>query len=663
MENKLGLEYEDLGKHEVKNISRPIQVYRVLSYPGAAAHRVVQAKETLGRKWRKIGFSAAAVVVIVGVLGFWQFYMRRPTVEPASVEKMAFPLPEKPSIAVLLFDNLSRDESQEYIADGLSENIISSLSQIPDLMVIARNSTFVYKGKAVRVNEVAEELGVKYVLEGSVQKSGENLRVTAQLIDAIKGHHLWSEKYDRATKDFFTVQDDITRNIVIALQVELTQGEQARIWHRTENLEAWGYATKAIALFQHYTKEKNTKARELFERAAELDPNYTAAWIFIAWTHFIDFRFGFSESRSESFKQSVEIIQMASMMGDSLPELHSAWNTIYLAQGQYDKAIAEGKKAIALGPSSATSHILLAMTLHFAGNFKESILHAKEAMRLNPNYPNWNLNVLAISYSMAEKYEKAIASSKNVIERAKMELLSLWRKGTEESIMRAGQVAQEVVDMAPELSVGYRGLAWRHWFLAFIGRSPRGNLKKAYGFALKAISLDEYDSLSHGLLGSVYTSMRQHEKAIAAGKRAIELDPNGAEVHMYLGYTLNFAGRPDEAIEYLNKAIRLNPFPSYVYPDGMGRSYLLKGHYEKVVTEFKKALQLAPMSPPVHVSLAVTYILLGWEEEARASAEKALELAPFISVSLVSKTAPYKNQADLKLILDAMRKAGFPEGA
>jgi len=199
--------------------------------------------------------------------------------------------------------------------------------------------------------------------------------------------------------------------------------------------------------------------------------------------------------------------------------------------------------------------------------------------------------------------------------------------------------------------------------LAAWGQSPRENLKKAYEFALKAISLDEYDGTSHGLLGNVYLRMRQHEKAIAAGKRAVELDPNGADVHMYLGYALNYAGRPDEAIGYLNKANRLNPFPPFYIPKAMGHSYFLKGHYEKALAEFNNALQLAPKSPEVHARLAVIYILLGREEEARASAEKALELAPNISVSLYAKSSPYKNQADLELILEAMRKAGFPEGA
>jgi len=234
------LEYEDLGKHEVKNISRPIQVYRVLSYPGAAAHRVVQAKEILGRKWRKIGFSAAAIVIVAVAIGIWQFYMRRPTVEPASVEKMAYPLPEKPSIAVLPFDDMSGDPNQDYFCDGLTENMITALSKTTKMFVIARNSTFTYKGKAVKVNQIAEELGVQYVLEGSVRKEGDRVRITAQLIDALTGHHLWAEKYDRELKEIFSLQDELTKKIISSLQVKLTEGEQAYVYAKgTDNLEAY----------------------------------------------------------------------------------------------------------------------------------------------------------------------------------------------------------------------------------------------------------------------------------------------------------------------------------------------------------------------------------------------------------------------------------------
>jgi TolB-like protein len=261
VENKLGLEYEDLGEHQVKNITRPIRVYRVLSFPDAAAHRVVQAKETLGRKWRKIALSSAVVVVVVVVLGVWQFYMRRPSVEPASVEKMAFPLPERPSIAVLPFDNMSGDPEQEYIADGLTENIITGLSHIPEMFVIARNSVFTYKGSPVKIKQVSEELGVKYVLEGSVQKTGDRLRVNAQLIDALKGHHLWAERYDRELKDLFKLQDEITIKVVSALALKLVRGGSGD-WVKTDNFEAWRHSVKGNRHFDRMTKMDNRKARE-----------------------------------------------------------------------------------------------------------------------------------------------------------------------------------------------------------------------------------------------------------------------------------------------------------------------------------------------------------------------------------------------------------------
>jgi len=421
IETKLPLGYEYLGEQPVKNIPKPVGAYRVLMQPRVTLAKAPDNKKFASKRQKAIiAGVVVALLVAIGV-GIWQFYLARPELKPASVEKMAFAIPDKPSIAVLPFDNLSGDQSQEYIADGLSENIISSLSKSPELFVIARNSTFVYKGKAVKVKQVAEELGVKYVLEGSVQKAGENLRVTAQLIDALKGNHLWSESYDRATKDFFSVQDDITRNILLALDVELGEGEQARLRYSTENLEAWGYATKGNALFELFTKEKNAKARELFKQAVNLDPNYTFAWIAIAWTHFIDFRYGFSDSRDESLNRCIEFTKKVTALNNSLPEVHSTWLLIYLAQRQYNKAIAAGKQAVNLGPSDAYIHDLLAMTLNFAGKFEEAIFHVKKAMRLDPYYPNYYLAHLAGSYSMAGQHEKAIAQLKKVIERAKKE--------------------------------------------------------------------------------------------------------------------------------------------------------------------------------------------------------------------------------------------------
>jgi TolB-like protein len=227
--NKLNLDCEFLGEQPVKNISDPVRVYRIRPESKTS-------DETLGQKRKKLGplqkviLSGVSILMITGVA--WvilNLFLHPIPKDVASSEKMLFPLPDKPSIAVLPFVNMSRDQDQEYFADGISENIISALSHIPQMFVIARNSTFTYKGKPVKVQQVSEELGVQYVLEGSVQRSGDQIRVTAQLIDATTGHHLWAERYDRELKDIFALQDEITLKILTALQVKLTEGEQARL--------------------------------------------------------------------------------------------------------------------------------------------------------------------------------------------------------------------------------------------------------------------------------------------------------------------------------------------------------------------------------------------------------------------------------------------------
>ncbi|MBW2567375.1 MAG: adenylate/guanylate cyclase domain-containing protein [Deltaproteobacteria bacterium] len=219
VKDKLTLGYEYLGEHSVKNIAEPVRVYRVLMEPEAAG-KVIGEKRVEPKRGQRAALAAVvALLLIVGGLLIWR--SASPPVEVASEEKMAFPLPEKPSLAVLPFDNLSGDSSQDYFSDGITENVITALSNVENLFVIARNSTFTYKGKPVKVQQVAEELGVRYVLEGSVQRSEDRVRITAQLIDALTGHHLWAENYDRELGDIFALQDDITEQVTMALQVKL----------------------------------------------------------------------------------------------------------------------------------------------------------------------------------------------------------------------------------------------------------------------------------------------------------------------------------------------------------------------------------------------------------------------------------------------------------
>jgi len=422
IESKLPYGYEFLGDQTVKNIAKPVAAYRVLMEPRIT---VTGEKEkakiiSFGQKIAiRAGGVALVAVILVAVI--WNFYFRPPPVEIASVEKMAFPLPVKPSIAVLPFNNLSGDPTQDYIADGISENIISALSKISEMFVIASNSTFTYKGKPVKVQQVSEELGVRYVLEGSAQKIGPRVRITAQLIDTTTGHHLWSEKYDRDMKDLFALQDEIAHKIIVELQVKLTEGEQARVSHKsTTNLEAWSYAVRGLKLFERASKENNIKAMELFERAVELDPGYVWAWVRLAWTHVMAAKPGWSPSSpSEHLKKVVEISKKVLVLDDSDSDVHALLGLVYGLQKQYEQAIASGERSLVLGPTNAQAHVLLAVSMNTVGRFDEAIELVKRAMRLHPYYPAYYLQWLGAAYRMLGRNEDALTVYNQLLNRSR----------------------------------------------------------------------------------------------------------------------------------------------------------------------------------------------------------------------------------------------------
>ena len=466
IESKLPYGYEFLGDQTVKNMATPIGAYRVLMEPRVTVSGKSIDKKSVSKRRISILAGAAAVLAIAVAVGIWQFYGRRPPVEPASIERMAYSLPDKPSIAALPFDNLSGDPNQDYISDGISESIISALSKISEIFVIARNSTFYYKGKPLKVQQVAEELGVQHVLEGSIQRSGDRIRIMAQLVDAIKGHHLWSEKYDRDMRDLFDLLDEITKEVVVALEVKLTMGEQALTRHTTENLEAWGYATRAYSIFERISKEDNAKARELFKKAIELDPNYVFAWRFLGSTHFVDRQYGWTESRSESWKRYVECIEKALTLDPGDPEVNVVMGQIHLYQRQYDEAIARAEKAIALGPNNAAVYAHAGWYLLFVGRFEEAVLAINKATRLQPHYPWWYKSWLAQAYFQLGRYEDLLAVSNELFERSRKAegsalqymACSCLKLGREEE---ARAYAKEALELFPNLSLE----GHRRWFL------------------------------------------------------------------------------------------------------------------------------------------------------------------------------------------------------
>ncbi len=335
-----------------------------------------------------------------------------------SVKKMAYPLPDKPSIAVLPLTNMTEDPTQDFFCDGLSEEIITALSKIPKLFVIARNSTFTYKGKSVKIQQVAEDLGVQFVLEGSLRKVGDRIRISSQLTDALSGYHLWAERYDRTAKDVFTIQDEITKNIISALQVKLTEGEQARVYGKgTDNLEAYLKVMEANWIYSKGTKEQVTKARQLAEEAISLDSNYALAYCILAGTHLLDLWLGLSKSPQESVNLAIELCQKAIFMDSSLAQAHMRLGYVYAAMiRQHDEGIAEGEKALALAPNSADIVNGHAMILTYAGRLNEAIPLYREALRLNPKPPNNYYRHFAVALREAGQYDEAIAQLKKAIE-------------------------------------------------------------------------------------------------------------------------------------------------------------------------------------------------------------------------------------------------------
>jgi adenylate cyclase len=466
IESKLPYGYEFLGDQTVKNIARPVGAYRVLMEPRVTVAGEPKDEKRSPVRRMPIFVGTAAVLVLAVAIGIWQFYVRRPTVEPASKEKMAFPLPEKPSIAVLPFDNLSGDPDQEFIADGMTENIITALSYIPEIFVIARNSTFTYKGKAVKAQEVAEDLGVRYILEGSVQRAADRVRITAQLIDAASGRHLWADRYDRDLQDLFALQDEITLKIVSALQVKLSVGVQTRLTRNTmPNFEAWSYGVRGYSHMMRHTKDDNAKAREFFERAASLAPGYAPVITALGLTHSEDARHGWSESREESLLRAVELAKKALALDDSDPNIHALWGGIYQLQRRYEQAIAEGEKSVALGPNQADPHFLLAMLLHDTGRYQEALPLVRKAMRLHPYYPFWYLWLLGSVYLRMEEYEKAVEAYKVLVVR-EPHRISGGHLGLAIAYIRLGRKEQarsevaEVLRLSPEFSLEvYRKLA------------------------------------------------------------------------------------------------------------------------------------------------------------------------------------------------------------
>jgi len=459
VKNKLPLGYQFLGEQTVKNIAEPVRVYRVLMEPEAVGKVIGEKKVKPSQLQRTALIVGAILIVSAAAFAVWKFYIRpTPSVEVASKEKMAFPLPDKPSIAVLPFVNMSSDPKEEYFSDGITEEIITALSKVPYLFVISRQSTFTYKGKPVKVKQVSEELGVRYVLEGSVRKAGDKVRITAQLIDAITGHHLWAERYDRDLKDIFALQDEITMKIITALQVKLTQGEQAAmIGKGTKNLEAFLKCLQSLASLTRHTKEGNAMGRKLAEEAIALDSKYPRPYVALAQTYMLDILLGTTESPERSMAKALELLKKAIALDDSEAAAHGVLGYLYAMMGQHDKAIAEAERSVSLNPNDASNLTRLSFVLNNTGRAEEAISVLKSVRRLNPTPPQAYYVQLSMAYRLTGQYKEAIETAKEALKHvpnnqlACLQLVTAYSMAGQEQEARAAAV--EVMKINPKFSL------------------------------------------------------------------------------------------------------------------------------------------------------------------------------------------------------------------
>ena len=398
IENKLPLRYDYLGEHEVKNIAKPVRVYCARIESDDAPSKLGKEKRPARKGLSKSFMAIIAVVVIGGLAGLYQFVLRpSPSkVEAASKEKMAFPLPDQPSIAVLPFVNMSEDPKQEFLCDGMTEAIITALSKVPRMFVIARNSTFTYKGKPVKVKQVSEELGVRYVLEGSLQRSGDRVRITAQLIDALTGDHLWADRYDRDLKDIFALQDEITIKILNGVRVKLTKGGEVSIsqkyaekyYRGKQGLDCYLKLMEASGYSQRFSIQDNNMARRMIEEAIAMCPEDPMGYVQLGWVYSSDYWLGNTKSPQETLEKGIELAQKALAMDDSIAGAHGLLCSLYLWKREYDKAIAEGERGVALNPGGTSELLNYAASLAFAGRPEEAIQLFQKAIRLNPFNPS-----------------------------------------------------------------------------------------------------------------------------------------------------------------------------------------------------------------------------------------------------------------------------------
>ena len=432
IERKLPYGYEFIGNQTVKNISKPIGAYRVMLQPRITVAGEPEKEKRTPVRRMPIFVGTAGVIVLAVAVGIWYFFIRptQPPIETASIEKMAFPLPDKPSIAVLPFVNMSGDPEQEYFSDGMTEDLITDLSKISGLFVIGRNSTFIYKGKPVKIRQVAEELGVHYILEGSVRRAENMVRINAQLIDATTGGHLWSERYDEQIDNIFSLQDKITQKIAEALAVEIVIDEKENIPKKeTESLEAYLTFLKGWQHYRRFTPKEFSEAIPLFEEALELDPNYWRAYAALAKIYLeihrrVPWRRSMGLDKREVYRSANKYLKLA--MKGPTPLAYEVATEMHLIHADFEGAITEAERAVSLDSNDPDSHLAMGLALSLNGRHREAVDSFKRAIRLDPFFKDRYGYALGAAYFFMLEFEKAATLLENAFKSHPENTSTLW---------------------------------------------------------------------------------------------------------------------------------------------------------------------------------------------------------------------------------------------
>jgi adenylate cyclase len=460
---RLPFDFVSLGEQELKGIGRPIRAFSVSlregeELPKPETHLAYRSGKR-NEEQDNLRLSLESYRVLVG--------------DPLK-------LPDRPSIAVLPFLNMSGDSEQDYFADGMSEDVITALSKVPELTVISRNSTFAYKGRAVDVRQVGTELGVGYILEGSVRKNKDRLRITAQLVNTQSGDHVWADRFDCGFENIFDVQDEITHKIVVELQVSLVRGEYGRLCATgTKSLKAWELFVRAGPLLETYVRDDGMLAKQMLIQALELDRNYAAAWAGLGWVYWEESVFRWSAKPEEVILKSLEAAEKAISADEIFSDGYSLLGHVYMVLGDVEKAIAMSERAIELAPGNAEAIALCANVLIDSGRLKEGIQRIRTALRLSPFPPAWFMSLLGTGFHLNGDNETAVIALKESVKREPGSHISrLWLASTLAEMGRLEE-AKEVSDGILANDPNFSATAFANTFKADTHSRLEGNLLAA----------------------------------------------------------------------------------------------------------------------------------------------------------------------------------------